>query len=435
VRYAIVGAGGRAIMYADALAGRFAESARLVALCDPSPTRMRFHTERLTARYGAAPVPSYHPEQFDDLVKEQRPDTVIVTTVDAVHHDYVIRAMEAGCDVVCEKPLTTTAHNAAAVLDAVERTGRELRMTFNYRYSSAYSRVRQAVVEGVVGTPSLVDFSWLLDTRHGADYFRRWHRDRESSGGLLVHKSSHHFDLVNWWIGAWPTRVAAMGGLRFYGRDNAARRGVRHTYDRYTDEPAAADDPFALSLRSHPALEGLYLDAEADSGYLRDRNVFGDGITIEDTMAVTAAYDNGAFLSYSLVAYSPWEGLRVAITGDRGRLELYDRHGSHLVRGQDDTEIAVEQEAGAQQALWHFPIFGEPQRLDIPPAIGGHGGGDDLLLEQLFSPEPPPDPLGRGATHLDGAAALAAGLAANASIETGQVVDVAALIGLRRGRS
>lgn len=428
-RYAIVGTGGRAIMYADAIAGDYAETNELVALLDRSPTRLRFHTDRLRDDHGVDDVPTYAPEQFDAMVEEQRPDQVIVTTTDAVHHIYVIRAMELGCDVICEKPLTTTAEHATAITDAVRRTGRSLRVTFNYRYAAAYTKLRELIAAGAVGTPMLVDLAWLLDTSHGADYFRRWHRERAQSGGLLVHKASHHFDLVNWWIGARPTQVAAMGGLRFYGRDNAARRDEHYDYDRYTDEPRAQDDPFALSLRAHPALTALYLDAEADDGYRRDRNVFGDGITIEDTVALTARYDTGAVLSYSLVAYAPWEGLRVSITGDRGRVELEDRHGSHVIRGQSSEELAAEEAAGARQSLWHYPMFGRPQEIAIPPVVGGHGGGDELLLEQLFSPHPPPDPLGRAAALDDGLAALALGLAANESITTGAVVDVAALMG------
>ena len=66
----------------------------------------------------------------------------------------------------------------------------------------------------------------MLDTSHGADYFRRWHREKDKSGGLLVHKSTHHFDLVNWWLASSPKTVFAMGGLRFYGRENAEGRGV-----------------------------------------------------------------------------------------------------------------------------------------------------------------------------------------------------------------
>src|SRR5690606_19753224 len=193
---------------------------------------------------------------------------------------------------------------------------------FNYRYAPAYTRFREVIAGGAIGTPLAVDFSWLLDTSHGADYFRRWHREKANSGGLLVHKATHHFDLVNWWIGSYPQSVSAMGGLLFYGQEAAAARGEHYDYQRYTDVPAAESDPFALDLHSKDAFEGLYLAAEEETDYLRDRNVFGGPITIEDTMSVSVRYRSGALMSYSLIAYAPWEGLRVAVTGSKGRVEM-----------------------------------------------------------------------------------------------------------------
>lgn len=431
-RYAIVGTGARAVMYVDALCGTYRETNELVALCDVSPSRMAFHNSRLAHKFDIDELATYDASEFDRMVKETRPDVVIVTTVDGFHHRYIIRAMELGCDVLTEKPMTVDDDKARAIFETIERTGHSLRVTFNYRYASAYTRLRQLIMEGAVGTPKLVDFSWILDTSHGADYFRRWHREKDKSGGLLVHKASHHFDLVNWWIASWPERVFATGALSFYGRDNAQARGETYAYDRYTDVREAAADPFALSLRSHRSLTGLYLDAEDDSGYLRDRNVFGDEITIEDTMAVTARYRSGVILSYCLVAYSPWEGLRVAITGDRGRVELYERHGSHIIRGQGDQELGEEQASGADQQLWYFPMFVPPQRVEIPAAQGGHGGGDAVLLEDLFSPRAATDPFGRAASHLDGAAAILVGIAANRSMATGTAVNVDDLLALPR---
>ena len=79
-----------------------------------------------------------------------------------------------------------------------------------------------------------------------------------------------------------------MGGLFFYGRENAAQRGESYSYQRYTNEEAAKNDPFALRLDDNPTLSALYLEAEKDTNYLRDRNVFGDNISAEDTMSVTA---------------------------------------------------------------------------------------------------------------------------------------------------
>jgi predicted dehydrogenase len=436
-RYAIVGAGGRAGMYVDAVAGRFHEHAVLVGLCDLSQTRMDWYNERIAERYDLPPAPTYHADDFDRMVAETKPDTVIVTTMDSTHHLYINRAMELGCDAITEKPMTIDAAKARSIFDAIDRTGRQLRVTFNYRYAPITTAVRQQLMEGKIGRPLHVNFQWVLDTFHGADYFRRWHREKDKSGGLLVHKATHHFDIINWWLQSYPKQVFAYGDLKFYGRQNAEARGEHYDYERYTGQAAAASDPFALRLDTNDTLRNLYLKAEKETGYQRDRNVFGDNISAEDTMSVTARYRSGVILTYSLVAYSPWEGYRVAITGDKGRLEvdLTEQVGRTFVAGQEETPVfapsdpeIVARFGGAQIRI--FPMFGRPYEAPIPQAKGGHGGADPVMLEQIFSPNPPEDPYQRAASHIDGAASILLGIAANESIATGLPVDVDTLLKL-----
>lgn len=434
-RYAIVGTGGRVGMYIEPLATKYRPVSELVALCDLSQTRMNFWNGRLEKDFHHPTVPTYLAGDFDRMLREQKPTVVIVCSMDCTHHEYIIRAMQLGCDVISEKPMTIDAAKANAIFDAIKTTGRSLRVTFNYRFAPVVTKVYELLRQGVVGKPLAVDFSWVLDTSHGADYFRRWHREKDKSGGLLVHKSTHHFDLINWWLGSVPATVYAMGELKFYGRKNAAARGEKYDYTRYTGAAGAKQDPFALTLEQDApfggaSLKALYLDAEADSGYIRDRNVFGDNITIEDTMAVMARYRNGVILNYSLIAYSPWEGYRVAITGTKGRLELYDKHGSHIIAGQSDAELSAAQAREHAQQLRVFPMFGVPYNVEIPQAEGGHGGGDSLLQEQLFSPTAPVDPFGRTASHIDGAASILLGIAANKSLATGLPVQVDDLLKL-----
>jgi len=422
-RYAIVGTGSRAGMYVEALASTYRDVAELVAFCDLSQTRMNWYNQQLQAHLGLPPRPTYHADQFSQMIAETYPDTVIVTSIDRTHHLYITQAMELGCDVISEKPMTTTIESLRAIYDTIVRTGKSLRVTFNYRYAPAYTKLRELIMQGVAGRPLCVDFSWLLDTSHGADYFRRWHREKQISGGLLVHKATHHFDLVNWWIDSYPQSVFALGNLMFYGRENAEARGEHYPYKRYTDEPAAKNDPFALSLNDKEVFRGLYLAAEAETGYLRDQNVFGEPITIEDTMTVTARYQNGALLSYCLIAYSPWEGLRVAITGTKGRVELdVMENVNHLMGDNQMNHISTT--AFKETSLRVFPMFGMPYEVAIPPAEGGHGGADPVMLEQIFSPNPPPDPFHRAASHLDGAASILVGIAANEAMRTGQLVQI-----------
>lgn len=423
-RYALVGTGSRAGMFVDAITMTYSDSAELVAFCDLSRVRMEWYNTQLAER-GLPPLPVYLASQYDQMIQETRPDTVIVATIDATHHHYIIRAMELGCDVITEKPMTTSLDSLKAIYDAIDRTGRHLRVTFNYRYAPAYTRLRELLIEGVVGRPLAVDFSWMLDTSHGADYFRRWHREKENSGGLLVHKATHHFDLVNWWIDSYPSDVFAMGDLLFYGRENAAARGEHYSYHRYTGVEAARNDPFALSLEDKAVYRGLYLNAEAETGYLRDRNVFGEPITIEDTMSVTARYQNGVLLSYCLIAYCPWEGLHVAITGTKGRVDLdVVENIDHL---QGDGAARASKSAFKSAALRVHPMFGESYEVDVPTGDGGHGGADPVMLEQIFAPHPPADPFHRAASHIDGAASILVGIASNMAMQTGQLIHIADL--------
>lgn len=421
-RYALVGTGARAGMFVDAITTTYKDVAQLVAFCDQSQTRMNWYNGRLQNERGLEPLPTYFAGQFDQMVAETKPDTVIVTTIDATHHLYIARAMELGCDVITEKPMTTDLPKLQAIFEAIERTGRSLRVTFNYRYAPAYTQFRQLVLEGKVGRPLAVDFSWILDTSHGADYFRRWHREKENSGGLLVHKATHHFDLVNWWVDGTPAQVFGMGELSFYGRGNAESRGEHYSYNRYTGVPEAQNDPFALFLTSKAALKGLYLDAEAETGYLRDRNVFGEPITIEDTMAVTVRYDNGVLLSYCLIAYAPWEGLRVAITGTKGRIEMdIEETVTHLL---GDGQANASKGPFKRALIRVFPMFGQAYEMNVAVGDGGHGGADPVMLEQIFSPQPPADPYLRAASHIDGAASVLVGIAANQAMLTGQMVCI-----------
>ncbi len=432
-KYVVVGTGSRAGMYIKAITGTYRDSCALVGLCDLNQTRMDWYNRRLVDEFDYAPCPTYHASQFDQMIADTQPDTVIVTSIDATHHLYISRAMELGCNAITEKPMTIDVEKARSIFDTIQRTGKSLRVAFNYRYAPAYTRLREVVMQGTIGRPLSIDFSWMLDTRHGADYFRRWHREKHNSGGLMVHKATHHFDLVNWWIDSYPTDVFAFGDLKFYGRANAEARGETYSYARYTGEPAAQKDPFALFLDADDQLRELYLDAEAEDGYIRDRNVFGEPITIEDTMAVTARYQNGVILSYCLIAYSPWEGLRVAINGTKGRAELDVQETTAWLKGQPglpEPDLTASTGAFKRSTLKVFPMFGEGYEVPIPASEGGHGGADPVLLAQLFAPVPPPDPFHRAASHIDGAASILTGIAANLSMETRRPVRISDLFDL-----
>lgn len=422
-RYVLVGSGGRAEFFYGALATDFRDTSELLAFCDINQTRMDYANSILVNKYKHEIVRTYKSNEFDRMIEVEKPDVVIVTSMDRTHHTYIIRALELGCDVVTEKPMTVDEKKCQQIIDAVERTGRSVRVTFNYRYAPHHTKARELIAGGAIGKVTSVHFEWLLNTQHGADYFRRWHRNKQNSGGLLVHKSTHHFDLVNFWIGSQPESVFAFGDLLFYGRENAELRGETQFYERATGNPIAENDPFALHLDKNEHLKSMYLDAEHEDGYRRDQSVFGDGINIEDTMGVLVRYKNNAILTYSLNAYLPWEGYRIAFNGTKGRLEMNIVEQSYVNSGGEKSQEGALKE----KTITVFPMFAAPYAVEVEEGVGGHGGGDPVLLNDLFG-KPVEDPFHRAANHVDGARSILTGIAANRSIQTGQAVQIDDLV-------
>ncbi|WP_458111852.1 Gfo/Idh/MocA family oxidoreductase [Arthrobacter sp. R1-13] len=429
-RISLIGTGGRSEMYIRAILGTHSDTAELVALSDVNPGRVDYYQKLIGELGGAGSVRSFEPAQLTAFIKENGIDRVIVTTPDYTHADYIVEALEAGADVVVEKPLTIDADGCRRITAAVAATGRNVVVTFNYRYSPRNSALKEIIQSGVIGKVTSVDFSWVLDTVHGADYFRRWHREKKNSGGLLIHKASHHFDLVNWWIDDVPERVFASGGLKFYGDKNAAERGLGARPERGTQEASNADggtkDPFVLDLRDDEKLRELYYENEHHDGYRRDQDVFTAGITIEDNLALIVDYQGGPTLSYSLNAHSPWEGYRVAVNGTEGRAELEVVERAAVVSSADKKTVVdpsatpVEEEDTVRRNGERLVVqrhWEAAYEVPIVNGEGGHGGGDILLLSDLFD-GPGEDPLGRPSGYLDGLRSVSVGIAGNRSLES-----------------
>jgi predicted dehydrogenase len=422
-RYAQVGTGGRGFMYAQAVAETYASLAEMTAVCDSNPGRAHLYQDYFK-EHQSQTVAVYGEEDFDQMLLDTRPDTVIVTTMDRYHEKYIVRAMQLGCDVITEKPMTIDAEMCQRIVDTVKSTGKSLRVTFNYRYSPPRTQIKDLLMSGIIGEVYSVDFHWLLDTSHGADYFRRWHRNKVNSGGLMVHKATHHFDLINWWLSSFPKSVFASGQRRYYVPQTAERLGLHNRGERCHTCPEADQCPFYLDLNSGEGLKQLYLDQEQHDGYFRDRCVFSPDIDIEDNMNLIVTYDNNVQMSYSLNAFMPWEGYIVNFNGSKGRLEHRCMESVYI---SGDDRVPGEM-IGEATSTTLFPHFGAKQDIPIWEASGGHGGGDDLLLKDIFTPDPQADPYQRAADWRGGAYSILTGVAANLSMHSGKLVLIEDLV-------
>ncbi|MDR1200433.1 MAG: Gfo/Idh/MocA family oxidoreductase [Tannerellaceae bacterium] len=404
-RVALIGTGSRGCgMWGSDLVKEYPDYIEFVGLCDKNPGRLETGKHLI-----GVSCPTY--TDFEKMMSETKPDLLIVTTMDATHHEFIIRGLELGADVITEKPLTTDEKKVQAILDAEKKTGKKCRITFNYRYSPHRAKIWELLKAGEIGELTSVDFHWYLDTSHGADYFRRWHRLVECSGSLWVHKASHHFDLLNWWIDSDPESVYALGELNFYGKNGKYRA------ENCRSCPHTKTCNFYFDIAKDNYYKQLYVDNEKYDGYLRDGCVFKNDVNIFDKMAATIRYKNGVQVSYSLTAYSPYEGYRIAFNGTKGRLDAWVQE-SHPVSDANYDEIVL------------FKNFSKREYIQVPFGTSGHGGGDKLLKDQIFLPDTP-DPFKQCAGTRDGALACLVGIAARNSIASGKPVDIAELTTLQ----
>lgn len=406
IRLAMVGTGGRgAEMWGKSVVEKYADYVEFVGLCDLNPGRVETVKQYLKLN---CPVFT----DFEAMMRQTKPDTLIVTTVDATHHEFIIKGLEMGANIISEKPMTTDERKCQAILEAERKTGKKVTVTFNYRYSPHRQKMYELLRQGVIGDVVSADFHWYLDTRHGADYFRRWHAFREKSGTLLVHKASHHFDLLNWWLESDPEEVFGYGSLDHYGKNGAFRGENCRTCNHQKD------CSFYTDITKNKAYMGLYVANEKHDSYLRDACVFRPEINIYDKMAAQIRYANGVFVSYSLTTYSPHEGYRIAFNGKKGRLEAWIQETSPEKTPDYDEIVLTEN-------------FGKTTRFQISNREGGHGGGDDRMKDKIFKDPSTPDPFRQAAGTRDGAMAILVGIAARNSIEQQKPVKIADLTELK----
>ena len=390
-------------MWGKRIVDNYSDVVEFVGLCDRNPKRMAFVKDYLGLK-----CPTFSDLEFDSMIQKTKPDAVIVTTMDCFHAKYICRAMELGCDVITEKPMTTDESMCQTVMDTEKRTGRKIRVTFNYRYGPAAARIKEILMSGEIGQVTSVDFSYYLNTDHGASYYRRWHGYKQNSGSLLVHKSTHHFDLLNWWLDAEPMMVNAHGDLRHYGF-NGEFRSLR-----CMTCPHKNKCKYYWDITGNEFMMNLYVKPETEDGYIRDHCLYSEDINIWDTMSVQVKYHNDVLLNYSLNSCMPYEGYLVGFNGTKGRLDAREYHSQPWeVEGLADIRISK--------------LHGESHEFTIPHGGSGHWGADDKMQDMIFR-GPVDDPLKQTAGSRAGALSIMIGVTARRSIEQQRPIAIEELV-------
>jgi len=408
-KIALVGASVRVLFgYAKPLLENFSDKYDIVGVFDIDKGKMAGFCELLKT-----PLPYF--TDFDKMLDETRPDEVFVSTVDSTHADYIVRAIGKGVDCICEKPLCINAEQCKAILAALKMNSNVNAVTaHNARYNPYITKIKELIDAGEIGEIRSINFIEYLDLHHGASYFRRWNRQKEKSGGLLVHKASHHFDLINWLVKSLPKTVFAQGSLIAYGANASEYKGETcHTCKH------AEGCPFYVNYNEDDVQRALFMKRKTLDSYTPDKCVFSPEIDIEDHVTAGIKYLNGVEVSYSLNAHSSIEGQDVSIEGSTGRISYIRRDNT------SDLDSAVHGSANQfKKELKIHRMNRQEELVEVKHIAGSHGGADIEICKDLFGGENS----GRIATIEDGVQAVLIGAAANISIKLNKSVQVQTLL-------
>lgn len=342
--FAIVGCGDRALqMYGKPLTGRYKHQAKLIGVYDNDDSSIAGFTELL---------------EIEEIAKNDytlKPDYLIICTPD-YSHAQMIREWLPRCDVICEKPLCISERDKEIITSAIHDSSYHLFAIENYRYVDLFSELKKVLPE--IGPIHYVDYRWELSHTHGGDYFRRWHKWKSASGGLLLTKAVHHFDLLNWWLDQEPQEVSTVDMRKLYfgkGHNEVNCRTCKNTCSFYWD------------LESSEEAKALYSKSE----YIRDQCVWAEG-DVEDFYSLRIHYPE-TMVNYSLNAFSPFEGMRIVFYGGEGQIEC-SMQQSYVPAPNPTDSIVITKRGTARE-------------IKVQRRRGQHWGADADIHEIIFSGE------------------------------------------------
>ncbi len=327
----------------------------------------------------------------EDMARQAPIDAVVVGTGDRFHAPNAREALGNGKHVLIEKPMAQSFEDLIEIARLQKETGLVVGTFLEMRFNPLFRRAAEIVQSGEIGrvlAGSLVDH---VGRDHAQFFARARTRSREVVVSLVLQKGVHGLDLLNWYMGGGPRRVAASGGLLHFG---GAEPADKHCCDCSRRETC----PHASSAIGRLDPVGI----EFEHG--EDFCVWAEACDVEDATFVNIEYATGVLASYREIHFAPHYGLHFTLYGDKAQLDIEANHDT----GEAWLEITER--------------FTRVHRREQPTEETGHGSADEALLVDFARA------VREGRAPLQGlrsgfeSAAIAIG--ARHSIDTGTFVDL-----------
>lgn len=364
IEAALLGAGGRGNVYSSYSLKRPNEI-KIIAVAEPNEEKRK----RFAEKYAISPENCY--STWEELLAQPRLCRLLmICTQDRFHYEPTMKAIELGYDILLEKPMSVSPEESLEMAEAADNKGITLAVCHSMRYSPFGRTLKRLIDEGAVGKIMTIQWTENVGYWHQAHSFVRgnW-RNTEQSSPMILAKSCHDMDMLQWLIGSECEKVSSFGELSYFNEENAPDgsterctdgcevegscpySAIKWYYNEKKTWPHSISHQSTLEARWKAITEGPY-----------GRCVYRCDNDVVDHQVVNLRFAGGATVAFTMTAFSEHETRSIKIMGTKGELRAIGTKN----------EIEIQQFGGEKHIVY-------PQRVE-----GGHGGADVLLMRDLI---------------------------------------------------
>ncbi|NLZ25529.1 MAG: Gfo/Idh/MocA family oxidoreductase [Clostridiales bacterium] len=331
----IIGLGNRGTEYMRIAKTLCSRLVKINAICDISPQAIEDFAPIYKIRKENC---FYSTDEF--FARGKISDAVFICTQDRSHYEIGKRAIELGYDILMEKPVSDSISECIELRDLAEKHKVKLVVCHVLRYSNYYRKIKQAIRDGLIGKPLMINHTENVGYFHFAhSYVRGNWRSSETSTPSLLAKCCHDLDLIQWFADSECVSVSSYGSLSAFTSENAPEGAADRCVDckvkncPYNAVNLYIKDPFwkakfiKYMTRTLTGKRGAGKKLVKKAIYEGDygRCVYKCDNNVCDHQVIAMQFENGLTATHTLNAFSDKMMRESHITGTKGELIGYDK--------------------------------------------------------------------------------------------------------------
>lgn len=185
----------------------------IVSIYDPSKTAIEKYKTFFNQNFKIE-------KDYASLLEKKEISWIFIGSPNKFHKKQILLALKHKKNIFCEKPLAINTKDLIKIKKAFKKNGKKFLISYPLRHSLHYKKIKEIIEEGKIGKIISLEFNEVLPFNHGLFIMGDWRRFNSLSGGHLLEKCCHDFDIVNWLVKSKAKKISSFGGLDFFKRKN-----------------------------------------------------------------------------------------------------------------------------------------------------------------------------------------------------------------------